>query len=57
MDKYLPFNRTNMELKPVMLGIISTEQGTFNRTNMELKHMKRKKGFIFSSLLIAPIWN
>ena len=31
-----PFNRTSMELKRRMQGILLT-QGTFNRTSMELK--------------------
>ncbi len=39
MDKYLPFNRTNMELKLVKVPNSVPAELTFNRTNMELKHV------------------
>ena len=33
----VPFNRTNMELKPLERYINVRDRSTFNRTNMELK--------------------
>ena len=54
----MSFNRTFMELKPVMKAMNGQDGFAFNRTFMELKLNKDKTLHTYSvSLLIAPLWN
>ncbi len=51
------FNRTSMELKPVLAARPYWQYIAFNRTSMELKHGLGGDTGTPSVLLIGPVWN
>ena len=50
-------NRTIMELKYKMLGVIVVGDNCLNRTIMELKWRIASVTHIYNNVLIVPLWN